>query len=70
MCSPRNKCFYSDLASTIRTERMLTEQARKDETAEARALQERLLRLEKWEYVLEQPEVTADCVRRLESEMV
>ena len=52
----------------IREERMLTEQKRKDAAVETRALQERLLRLEQWEHVLEQPEVKTDCIRRFESE--
>ena len=68
MDSPRKKSFYSDFARMIREERMLKEQKRKDAAVETRTLQERLLRLEQWEHVLEQPEVKAECIRRFESE--
>jgi hypothetical protein len=68
MCSLRKKSFYLNLANMIRKERMSIEQTRNDNLAEVQALQKRLLRLQQWEYVLYQPEVKADCIRRSESD--
>jgi phosphopantothenoylcysteine synthetase/decarboxylase len=68
MCSPRKKSFYLNLANMIHKERMYIEQARNDDLAEVHALQKRLLRLQQWEYLLYQPEVKAECIRRFQSE--
>jgi hypothetical protein len=68
MCPSRKKSFYLDLASMIRKERMSVQQAHNDYLAEVHSLQKRLLRLQQWEHVLEQPEIKAECIRRFESE--
>jgi hypothetical protein len=65
MYSPRKKSFYMDLANSIRTERMLKEKAREEITAELRALHGRLLRLQKWEQLLENPSLKEQYRRRV-----
>jgi len=61
MSSPRKNSFYKDLASKIRTDRMLQEEAHKEKNLELRMLAERFLRLQILSHVLDDPTVLQEC---------